>query len=722
MHLFTDIVLGVAAIAHIILGLFIFLKSRKNLTLLSFSLLLWCIAIWVVANIFIDRSSSISEAVNYAKLSALASSFMPAFFLYFAYRFQKGKPVPEILLIFIPSAIFFISSFSSAIVTNADISTFPVVISHGYLFSLFSFYIIGYFISGFILLARKLKNKTGLIRTQLAYVFIGSLSMIAVALLTNVLLPIFNISQELTRIGPASSIFFALFTSYALIKFRLFNIQIQIQKTVNAVIPIIISTVLTVFVAYVLYGYIHWSGQQNGILLLIFYTISYKFFNYFFTKTKLSYLFFRRTYHFHQSLIEFSNHASDITNFDELIKQMQKVFLGNGFIEAFAFFIITDQEKKACHILETHNFDPKEISICAESVLHPSLCQELSLQKEPLVIEELAYSNNPEHHALQEAFQPLQGGVCIPLFVSNDLAGIILLGAKTHGRAYTTEDIEIFQKTSVPLAVAVTKAALFAHLNERVTRLDQENNNLETANHELQEMKSEFLTIVNHQLNTPLSVMRSVMSMIEDGDVPLENVQSYVKQISPKMEAFSHIIQDMLSAAEFEGTGASLQFKTVNVDDILKKTINGFQELSKQNSVLIQLHLRKELPRVLTDQEKFSMALNQLIRNAIIYGREKPVVITTKQEQDHVMISIQDNGRGFDKVEAEKIGTKFFRGKQVADYLADGSGLGVYTAKKIIEASGGALMWESKGLQKGSTFTISLPKAMDFVKAIAIKQ
>jgi signal transduction histidine kinase len=209
--------------------------------------------------------------------------------------------------------------------------------------------------------------------------------------------------------------------------------------------------------------------------------------------------------------------------------------------------------------------------------------------------------------------------------------------------------------------------------------------------------------------------------MIKDGDVPLSEVQEYVKQIDPKMEAFAHIVQDMLDAAEFEGAGATLKFQTVDVNDALQKTASDLQELSKQNKVTVHLQSKADLPRVLTDPDKFLKALNQLIKNAIVYGREKTVAITTEQKGDHVIISIRDNGRGFDKEEAEKIGTKFFRGKKVADYLADGSGLGVYTAKKIVEASGGALTWESQGLSKGSSFMINLPKAMEFVKTVAMK-
>lgn len=681
---------------------------------------------WLITLFFYYHDSFASDLVIIGRLNFGFIEVAALAIFMFAYYFPKKifsfpKYVPWLLLAETLALVGITTLTGLVSLHEVYVAPGQRATEFGILYIGFVIHFLIYMIAAVGIMIWKLKKLERIQRFQVIYLIISVVVGVTLSTVTNIIIPFVYRNFAIQNIGSLAPLFFIFFSSYAIIKYRLFNIQIQLQKTVNTVIPIVLSTIFTVLLAYILYEHTEWHGAQNGIILLIFYTISYKFFNYLLTRTGLNHFFFRKTYHFHQSLIEFANHASNITDFDHLLKQTQRVFLSDGFIEAFAFFIITDQEKKACHVLETHNFDAKDIAICAESVLHPILYQELSHTREPLVIEELPYSTNPQHHALREAFNPLQGGVCIPLFISNDLAGIILLGAKTHGGAYTTEDIEVFQKISIPLAVAVTKAALFAHLSERVTRLDQENNNLETANHELQEMKSEFLTIVNHQLNTPLSVMRSVMSMIKDGDVPLSEVQEYVKQIDPKMEAFAHIVQDMLDAAEFEGAGATLKFQTVDVNDALQKTASDLQELSKQNKVTVHLQSKADLPRVLTDPDKFLKALNQLIKNAIVYGREKTVAITTEQKGDHVIISIRDNGRGFDKEEAEKIGTKFFRGKKVADYLADGSGLGVYTAKKIVEASGGALTWESQGLSKGSSFMINLPKAMEFVKTVAMK-
>ncbi len=708
-----SIALLIPIIAILVLGIVVFQKNTHNRTFQIF--LLMCIAqtFWgIVSLVYLDFQILVAARLSFALGIAIAVTL----FL-FSLHYPSPQPLssPWYLVIWILAAI-----LGTASLTPLVLKTFPQI-SYGVLVIPYIIYFLGMFSGSLYNFYRKYRKAQGIQRQQIMYVLISCFIAVFWGLIFDLLIPVAIGSITYNRIGLLMISIMTIGITYSILRLRLFNITIQLQKVINSTFPIIISTCIVVPLGVFLF-----MNKQIGIAALIIgaiilYALLHRLLSYFFLKSNLNHFLFRKTYRYHHSLISFANQASGITDFNELLKKMQQVFLGDGFVEAFAFFVITNQETKACHVLETHNINLKELIMCSDSILHPFLHQELSKNKEPMVIEELAYHPKPEYRELQKVFYPLDGGVCIPLFVSNDLAGIILLGSKLYHFAYTNEDIEVFKQISIPLAVAVTKAALFTHYQERVTELTRDKKNLETSMSELSNSKSEFLTIVNHQLNTPLSVMRSVMSMIKDGDVPLSEVQEYVKEIDPKMESFAHIVQDMLDAAEFEGTGATLKFQATDLNTTIKTALTTLQTLIEQSKVTIQLQLGDDLPRVLTDPEKFSKALNQLIKNALIYGREKLVVITTKQKEDRILITIQDNGRGFDKEETEKIGTKFFRGKKVADYLADGSGLGVYTAKKIIEASGGALMWSSDGIGKGSTFMITLPKAMEFVKTVAMK-
>jgi signal transduction histidine kinase len=592
---------------------------------------------------------------------------------------------------------------------------------YGLLHPLYSFGILLYVLLGFIILAFKLHKLRGVPRLQTHYVFIGFCIFFSITIVTNLIYPLITNSSKLSNIGPYSTVFVFLATGYAIIRLRLFNFNIQLQKTVNTLIPIVISTFLTVLLAYILYQYVEWTGERNGIILLIFYTLSYKFFNYFFTKTKLSYLLFRRTYRFHQSLIEFSNRASDITHFDTLIKELQQVFLKDNFVHKFAFFVITNQDKKSCHVYETHDINPAELAICSESILHADLHYELTTTREPLVIDELIYSAKPVLRELKKAFLPLEGGVCIPLFVSNDLAGLVLLGPKEHNGAYTVEDIKVFQQISTPLAVAVTKSLLFTHYRDQVIELSRDKHNLEESIVDLKRMKNEFLTIVDHQFNTPLSIIESAFAMIQEGDVPLGEIREYVMSMAPRIKEFKQIVDDILRAAHFEGTGTDLKFSLVSPCETLFAQIEYLQSFAHEHGTTITFACPEKLPRVTTDAEQFRAALDHILRNAIIYGKVSPVEVSAiLTSEQRVRISITDHGRGFTPDEASHFGEKFFRGKGTVDYLANGSGLGLFIAKKIIEASGGTLSWKSEGVGKGSTFVIELPKGSEFVKTRSV--
>jgi signal transduction histidine kinase len=644
-------------------------------------------------------------------------------FLYFTSIFPRKLQLPSLLKFANTFWPHFFGGFLTVLAATPLVSPSlastgtTIVVTRGIFYLPYISLIVCYILFGLSILFYKLFILRGKERLQVQYVCIGFVIFMGTTLITNILFPLLTASSKLSQIGPASSIFLFLATTYTIIRYRLFNIQIQIQKTVNTIIPVIVSTALTVVLAYLLYQYVHWDGRTNGILLLVFYTLSYKFLNYLFTKTYLSYLLFRKTYRFHQSLIEFDNRASDIAHFDTLIKEIQKTFLNYDFISAFAFFIITDQDKKSCHVYETHNIDPAKLAICSESVLHPFLHHELSLNREPLVIDELVYSTKPELKELKKAFHPLEGGVCIPLFVSNDLAGLVLLGPKEKNNAYTTEDIKVFEQISTPLAVAVTKAMLFAHYHEQVIELKRDKRILEESVTDLKRMKNEFLTIVDHQFNTPLSIIESAFAMIKEGDVPLGEIQDYVTSMAPRIEEFKHIIGDMLRAAHFEGTGTDLKFSLLTIPDVLNSVLEKHQKLAADYGAQLTLKIPPTLPRVTSDPEQFEAALSQILRNAIIYGRQKPVTVSAElTKENKVLITIADKGRGFIPEESVHFGEKFFRGKGTVDYLANGSGLGLFIAKKIIEASGGVLSWHSKGSDKGSVFEILLPKGSEFVK------
>jgi signal transduction histidine kinase len=701
------------------LGLTILIKNPRQKETIFFFLFCLFISCWTVA-LYLSNTSQVDLLVIWwTKATWIIGPPLIIAFCFFLHSFVLKSRISKKLYIL---AILSIALDTYTFTIGSGLSnhvSFLQNVAHvdlGPSFWVFYLTFFPWFIFCIYLIFRGAIKTTGLDQIRGKLILFTFLPGILFMVVLNVVLVSSGIPQY-SYLGPLGMVPVCIGTAYMIIKYRLFNIQIQLQKTVNFFIPILLSTLLTVLLAYGLYQYVYWGGEINGIILLIFYTLSYRFFNYLFTKTKLSYLLFQKTYHFHQSLVEFSNRASDIPHFDTLIKELQQTFLQGGLVNAFAFFVITNQEKKSCHVYETHNINPAELAICAESVLHPFLHHELTMTREPLVIDELVYSNKPELKELKKAFHPLEGGVCIPLFVSNDLAGLILLGPKEHNGAYTIEDIKVFQQISTSLAVAVTKALLFTHYREQVIELSRDKRNLEESVVELKRMKNEFLTIVDHQFNTPLSIIESAFSMIQDGDVPLGEIKEYVTSMAPRIQEFRQIVEDMLRAAHFEGTGTDLKFSLVNVTDLLTSLVEKNQTLATEHGTQFNVKLPSSLPRVTSDPEQLQAALDHIFRNAIIYGGQKPVTIAAElTKKEHVLITISDQGRGFTTDEGAHFGEKFFRGKGTVDYLANGSGLGLFIAKKIIEASGGTLSWQSEGPEQGSTFEIELPKGSEFVK------
>ncbi|MFA5995567.1 MAG: ATP-binding protein [Patescibacteria group bacterium] len=690
-------------------GVVLFYNIHKKANRIFFWLSFFITGWGVSTIVFINYSSFL-----FARLTFLFGIFivytLGLFFQYFPKEDNSKKLSQWILL----SLTFIISAIS---LTSLVVKKFPEL-EFGYFVYVYIIYFIFLFLLAIYYFIQQYSNATAIQKRQILYIAISFIIGIVLAFTINLIIPIIVGKPAYNHIGVFATLIVIGGMSYSIIKHRLFDIQIQAQRLINTILPVILTIAIVTILAYLFHDFTTIAPVTIGIIVIFTAIVLHALLEYIFNTTCLGYILFSSTFRFHTALTQLSNTASTITDFELLINSIERVFLLQH-IQGFAFVVIDDQIKRTYHIYKAKNIPLAKLGIWTESALHQFVYDYFVKTKETLVISELPYLSSPIHTKLQQAFAPLTDGVCIPLILSNDLVGFIILGSKQRNTAYTSEDITVFTKISPALAMAVTKSILFTQYRNRVDELTRERNNLKLSITELQRMKEEFLHIVDHQFNTPLSIIRSAFAMIEEGDVGVQEIQSYIKGVSPRIKEFQSIVQGMLDAAHLEGNTANMNFAPVNVATVLQTVIQQLQPLAQAKLVKLNVTVQPNLPRITSDPEKFTTVLSALIHNAIVYGHDGIVTITaTQQPNGHVQIQIQDQGRGFDVEEAKHIGEKFYRGKNIIDYHANGSGLGVHNAKKIVIASGGTLTFTSAGVNKGSCFTINLPKGTEFLQQL----
>jgi PAS domain S-box-containing protein len=247
-----------------------------------------------------------------------------------------------------------------------------------------------------------------------------------------------------------------------------------------------------------------------------------------------------------------------------------------------------------------------------------------------------------------------------------------------------------------------------------ISRDITERKNVEKKQKEVNVIKSEFLRRASHELKTPLISIKGFSDLILNlyGDKLDTNITSKLNEINLGCERLQSIINDLLKASRLESPELRPEKHLENLTFLIKYCIDELHPLAAKREHLFNLKVHDTIITMLEKEEIHDVLIN-LLSNAIKYTPPRGLIeVSSENVDDFVVISIADNGIGFTDDEKEKIFQQFGkieRYGQGLDLGIDGTGLGLYISKKIVESHGGKIWMESDGKNKGSTFSFSLP-------------
>ena len=221
---------------------------------------------------------------------------------------------------------------------------------------------------------------------------------------------------------------------------------------------------------------------------------------------------------------------------------------------------------------------------------------------------------------------------------------------------------------------------------------------------------SEVISIVSHQLKTPLSVIKGYLEVLISEDIGKINPKQkeYLKDTLGNTRRMIELIKNLLDVSQIEENRLELKCKPSILKKIVKKTIKEFYIFARAKNCNISFEISEEIPSLNIDALKIKQVISNIISNAIEYNEKKGEInVSIKRKGNEVVFCCKDNGIGIHENEKKKIFTKFYRSEKAMTLVTGGSGLGLFISKAIIEKSGGKIWFESeKG--KGSTFCFSL--------------
>lgn len=227
-------------------------------------------------------------------------------------------------------------------------------------------------------------------------------------------------------------------------------------------------------------------------------------------------------------------------------------------------------------------------------------------------------------------------------------------------------------------------------------------------------MKSEFVSIVSHQLRTPLSSLRWSLDLLRSKRLGQVNKKQkeYLDIINESNKRMIDLVNDLLNVNRIEEGRLEVRPKSFSLGDLAEKVVEEVRPLAEDKGVTIDFYLEKRLPSVYADSNRIRMVVQNLIENAIKYSnkeiKDRFVKARIKRDGDSLKFSTEDNGIGIPFGLRKMVFGKFFRGDNLVKQRIEGTGLGLFISKGIINLSNGEIGFKSKE-GKGSTFWFTLP-------------
>lgn len=228
----------------------------------------------------------------------------------------------------------------------------------------------------------------------------------------------------------------------------------------------------------------------------------------------------------------------------------------------------------------------------------------------------------------------------------------------------------------------------------------------------LNKMKSEFISVASHQLRTPLSAIKweteLVLAKFKDGlsDKQINALES-IHLLGGRM---ARLVNDLLDVAKIDQGKMILQKQPVDLAKTAEEVIAYVALLANaKNTKIIFEKDDENYPKVVGDAEKLKLVIENLLSNAVKYTLSQgSVAISLRREKDEMVFSVKDNGVGIPEDQQKQVFSKFFRSNNIARYQTEGTGLGLYIAKNVVEELDGKMWFESEE-NKGTKFSFSLP-------------
>lgn len=700
--------------ACFLLGLFVFKNNPKHDTNKLFFILTLTIIFWTAANYFSLLPPKNTDPLFWIRLVLFCAIPNASSFLILIHTFPSEKIhiklylyYPYLLLsVFLMYLTLSPYIFSTISYKNGSAQPVP-----GILMPLFALYVLLSIGTGLTILFKKYRSASGLNKLQLSYVLIGTISMFSLILLT-IFFPVVILGNSyFVQFSPVYTFPFIAALAYSIIKHRLLDVRLILARTISYTFLLILSSIIygllfvffTMFVIQIKSGTTLLTATTTFTLGLI---MSLTFQPIRKLLEKMTDKIFYKDHYDTSKLLYSLTHImastlslSDLTHLllEEVLREMRIIHGAFILIDQGNIYQITHEGYN-----NTPEFDEKNIFI-------------LQQQNQTLIFDEI-----PERQD-KNIMREYEISITVKLRAEDKEIGLLILGQKLSGDIYSQEDIKLLEILGPEAAVAIENAKSYEEIRRfNITlkeEIDKATKDLQNANirlKELDQMKNEFVSLASHELRTPMTAIKSYLWLFleKNKDKMVDKDQMYLERAYDATDRLIKLVNDMLNVSRIEAGRMSLFLKPISMKDIVTEVITELTPTAQKLAVKMILNEpTTALPLAIADPDKIREVLINLIGNSIKFTPpDGTVSISFKQDDSFLTTEIHDTGKGIKQEDLPKLFHKFqtVGNNYLTKMNVQGTGLGLFLTKAIIELHGGKVSAVSDGENKGSTFSFSL--------------
>lgn len=691
-------------------------RLKDNRLFAFFSVL---VAVWIVTNHISNNLANPPEMATFANYFVFSCSFgaMVAI-MKFIISLSKDNYAAKLMKYLEPGLwIMMLLSATPLIVKGVEKQERVYGVLFGPLISVYGILLTVMILGTYILLWRALYSRSRSAQHQMLRVVGLSLSIaLPLIFLLSFVLPSVTNIFAFTEFGVTPILILVAGLYYSVVRHHLFDIRVAVVRTVAYVLSLATLSLVYFLSAYIISTTVFSAGHTTyvsmspiNIILALVLAFIFQPIKQFFDRVT-DRIFFRDRY----DSDEFYGRLGELlaTSFDlKDLLHNAALEIGTTLKAEQAFFFVQYNH--------THS-----VMAGTQGYQHVTCDEWKQLGEaihgnEAIVVTDMLSTNG--RHSLRKVLQKHGIAILMRLSHEHQTLGYLALGEQRTG-GYTNRDIKVLETIADELVIAIQNALsvqevrdlnvnLQARINDATKELMLSNKKLT----KLDETKDEFISMASHQLRTPLTSVKGYISMVLDGDAGdiSKQQRELLEQAFESSQRMVYLIGDFLNISRLRTGKFVLEPSKVDLARVVQEEVAQLQDSATARGITIRYDRPTHVPPLTADENKLRQVMMNFLDNAMYYTLAGGTVdVELYKTHTGIVFKVVDSGIGVPKAEHAKLFTKFFRAPNARKQRPDGTGIGLYMAKKVVVAHGGSILFESKE-GKGSTFGFKLPLVID---------